>query len=387
VITCWGFTPNSYVYAYLVEPTGAAGQLFGQDGAIKVAEDGSISYVQESLYGTAAALQTGTWSFVAEELGLAKAVLHRGETTFTVTGGTEGVSGATLWSDPSTIHKPEQAYDHINIGIGTINLLAYSEPVTVWGTGFMPGEMVSFWLEPAGGGCPSMTDHEAIDAGIIQPGVAALYIREEINIPIYDGLGSQEFATVKAASDGSATVDVYFTSLACEGAWRFVARGNSSWYGAETWVTVIGNAVATNAWLTADPGSVTAMFDTVSFSGWGFGANEHVSCWLTTPQGRTLGYPNDYIVTYSIPGEYIRNQQIESDAGGNIGFSLVTGSVYDHLNATLSVGGITDNIDVTFTDPAASEGALGEYAMSCRGDSSGNAAIARFTVTGGFVDP
>lgn len=387
VITCWGYTPNSYVYAYLVEPSGAAGELFDNSGAIKILADGSISYVQPSKYGNVASLMSGTWTFVAEELGLAKTVLHRGEVKFTITGGTEGVSGAQLSPTPATLHKPTVAYEHLKIGPGTLNTLAFSEPATISGSGFQAGEVVTFWVEPAGGGCASMTAHQSIEAGVIQPSVAALYIRQDFSYPIYDGLGAQLFANVQADAGGFAAVNVYLTSAACEGAWRFVARGNSSGNGAETWLTVIGNAIDTNAWLTADPGTVTAMFDTVHFSGYGFGASEHISCWLTTPQGQTLGYPHEYIFTYSMPGEYVRNQVIASDAGGNIAFSLTTGSAYLRNDETLTVGGVSQSLDGTTFTPRASEGALGEYAMSCRGDVTGNTAIARFNVTGGFVDP
>jgi|GEM_PF-2040304 len=387
LIVCSGFTPNRYVYAYLVEPTGAAGELFNQSGAIKVKEDGSLTYTQQSKFENIAALQTGTWTFVAEELGLAKTVKHRGEVKFTVTGGTEGVSGAALSSNPSTIHKPPHAYDHIKMGAGTFNTLAFSEPVTIHGDGFAPNEIVTFWLEPANGGCPTMTEHTSVNAGTIAPGVVALYAHQDLNTPIYDGLGAQLFADAQADAKGQVTVNVYFTSIACEGAWRFVARGNGSGSGAATWVTVIGNTVATNAWLAADPGIVSAMFGTVHFNGVGFGANEHVSCWLTSPQGRTLGYPSDYFVTYSTSNQFLRNQEIRADAGGNIAFSLVTGSLFRHVDVTISIGGITQQISDTVYDPVASEGALGEYAMTCRGDTSGNAGIARFTLTGGFVDP
>lgn len=387
VITCWGYTPNSYVYAYLVEPTGVATTLFESSGAIKVQEDGSITYTQESKYGNYSSLQVGKWGFVAEELGLAKTVLHRGETWFTITGGTEGVSGADLSASPSTVHKPEKAYSHFEFP--PINLLTTeaSDVVTVSGSGFMPGEMVTFWLEPPGGGCPSMTRHNSITAGEIIPAVAALYIRADLNTPIYDAYGAQYFADVKADAWGNASVEVVFYVYACEGPWRFVARGNSSGYGAETWVTVIGNAVATDAWLTADPTSASAMYGTVNFSGSGFGANEHVTCWITTPQGRTIGYPEEYFVTYSAPGNYLRNQSIMSNANGEIGFSLVTGSYYEKYSETFVVGGVSQSFDATFKEPIQSEGALGEYAMSCRGDSTGSTAIARYTLTGGFVDP
>lgn len=386
-ITCWGYTPNSYVYAYLVEPTGAAVPVFESSGAIKVKQDGSVSYNQDSKYGHSMALQTGTWTFVAEELGRAKTVLHRGETTFTITGGTEGVSGADLAGSPATIHKPEQAYDSTGFGFGYFSSPALSEPATLSGDGFMPGEVVTIWTEPPGGGCPSMTRHNSLSAGSIVPGIGGLFIRTDFNTPLYDGIGAQIFANVKANQAGEISTQVYFYPYACEGQWRFVARGNASGSGAETWITVVGNPIPTNAWLSADPTSASAMFGTIRFSGSGFGANEHITCWLTTPQGRTIGYPEPYYITYSLPTEYLRNQAITANANGEISFTLVTGSIYQKIHETLSIGGVSQNYDSTRMAPIASEGALGEYAMSCRGDSTGSTAIARFTLTGGFVDP
>ncbi len=388
VITCWGYTPNSYVYAYMVEPAGVATLVWNGSGAIKVREDGSITYTQPSKYGNDFALQVGAWGFVAEELGLAKTVLHRGETTFTITGGTEGVSGAALSASPSMVHKPEKAYGRL--ALGPFNLLTQEsgEVATLSGSGFMPGEIVTFWVEPAGGGCPSMTRHTSINAGIVVPTVGALFASEDENTPIYDGVGSQLMGDLKADSGGNVTTQIAFTSYACEGAWRVVARGNTSGHGAETAVTVIGNAVATNAWLSADPTAASAMYGVVNFSGSGFGANEHVTCWLTSPQGRTIGYPEEYWLTYSISGMFLRNQPIVSNADGEIGFSFVSGSYYAKTKETLILGGVTQYaLNSTVLDPVQSEGALGEYAMSCRGDSTGSAAIARFTLTGGFVDP
>lgn len=387
VITCWGYTPASYVYAYLVEPTGVATPLFESNGAIKVREDGSITYSQSSKYGNASTLQVGTWGFVAEELGLAKTVLHRGETWFTITGGTEGVNGAALSASPTTINKPEKAYGHFDFGFGYFLTTEPSAPVTLAGSGFMPGEIVTYWVEPPGGGCPSMTRHNSVDYGAVIPGVAALYQRVDFNTPLYDGLGAQFFADAKADENGQANVQAVFFVYACEGPYRFVARGNTSGNGAETWVTVIGNAVSTNAWLTADPTSASAMFGTIHFSGAGFGANEHVTCWLTTPQGRTIGYPEEYFFSYSLPDEHLRNQAIMANANGDIAFSFVSGSYYEKIHETLLIGGVSQSFDGTFQLPIQSEGALGEYAMSCRGDSTGNTAIARFTLTGGFVDP
>ncbi|GIL16110.1 MAG: hypothetical protein BroJett039_12830 [Chloroflexota bacterium] len=386
VITCWGYTPNSYVYAYLVEPTGVATLVYEGFGGIKVKEDGSITYTQPSSYPNVA-LQVGAWGFVAEELGLAKTVLHRGETTFTITGGTEGVSGASFSANPSTINKPEQAYLHYDFPGGYVSDVNFSDPVTLSGDNFTPGEVVTIWAEPAGGGCPTMTRHNSIHQGVIAPGIGGIYVKADINTPIYDGLGAQYYGDVKANQAGEIATQVSFTPYACEGNWRFVARGNTSGNGAETWITVIGNPVATNAWLTADPTSASAMFGTINFAGSGFGANEHVTCWLTTPQGRTIGYPEEYFVTFSGTTIFYRDQPILANAAGEVGFSFVSGNYYEKYKQTLIIGGVSQSDSDTNMVPANSEGALGEYAMSCRGDSTGNTAIARFTLTGGFVDP
>ncbi len=389
VITCWGYTPNSYVYAYLVEPSGAAGQLFFQGGAIKVDESGSISYVQASSFGTAATLGTGTWHFVAEETGLAKAVLHRGETTFTITGGTEGVSGAWLSASPSVLYKPEDAYGRFSFPPINVNFLNASEPATISGGGFAPNEIVSFWVEPPRGACSSFTDHLKADTNFVIPGLFGLHIREDLNLPIYDGIGAFAFDSVKADGGGNASTQAFFFSVACEGDWHFVARGNSSGWGGDTHLTVIGNPITTNATLTASPGTVTALFDKVWFSGSGFGANEHVTCWLTSPQGQTLSFPNALFFDISFPPLLTqKSRQLFSDGGGNISFDLVTGSIYYKIDAALVVTGVGSfNFEDTDYIPVASEGALGTWYMTCRGDSSGATAIAPFTITGGFVDP
>ncbi len=390
VMTCWGYTPNSYVYAYLVEPAGVATTLFG-NGAIKVDESGYISYSQPSAYQPFVTLATGTWGFVAEETGLAKAVIHRGETTFTITGGTEGVSGASLSADPMTINKPIQGTDHIYFSPFTLNFLNVSDPVTLSGSGFAPYEMVSFWVEPAGGGCPSSTVHYKWKLGIIITGVGGVYANYEENDPIFDSYGAQAFGTVKADASGNAAISAFFTSLACEGAWHFVARGNASGWGADTHVTVIGNVVETTASLSASPGSASAMFDRIWFSGSGFAPNEHVSCWLTSPRGQTLGFPIDEFFTLNIPpppvGFYSKNQSIFAGPDGSVSFDMVTGSVYIKGDLTLVIGGVSDSATFDVHLPIQSEGALGEWAMTCRGDTSGANAIARFTLTGGFVDP
>lgn len=381
-IVCGGFTPNVWVYAYLVEPSGAAGPLFDHEGGLKVDEQGFVKFEIASREKNLSTLQTGTWTFVAEELAPGRTIKQRGQVSFTITGRAESVSGAMLDANPTLIHKPRQGYTHTQNPPFTESNLSFSEPVTLSGAGFAPHEMVTFWLEPANGGCASMTRHLAFVKGS-----ASSALEQEINLPLYDGLGAQFFVDAKADANGVVSAQAYFTILACEGAWRFVARGNASGRGAQTWVTVIGNAVSTNAFLTADPPTVAAMFDTVHFRGWGFGVNEHLTCWLKTPQGQNLAYPDEFPSTYADGNKYLLNRAFKTDAQGEAAFSLTTGSVYSRIVTTTTNGGTAVKTIETLHAPLASEGALGEYAMTCRGDVSGSTAIARFLVTGGFVDP
>lgn len=392
VLTCSGYTPGSYVYAYLVEPAGVATSLFDSTGALRVTADGSVTYGQPSFYSNQAALATGKWAFVAEELGLAKAVIHRGETTFTITGGTEGVSGASLTANPPSVHKAIQAYNRISDPPNQHTELNLSDTVTLSGSGFAPNEVVTFWLEAPQGGCPSWTTHNKYQVGTIFFGVFRDYQNWQVNSPVFEGFGSQLIGSVDADSNGNASVGIAFYSFECEGDWHMVARGNASGLGADTHITLTGNAVTTTAWLAADKTTVTGIFDTVNFNGSGFGALEHISCWLTSPRGQTLGYPSklETTVDVTVPGvsnQFIKDKEYFADGSGNVAFDLVTGSALTKIDETISFGGNTLTGSVNIEHPVQSEGALGEWAMSCRGDTTGNIGIARFTIVGGFIDP
>jgi hypothetical protein len=60
-----------------------------------------------------------------------------------------------------------------------------------------------------------------------------------------------------------------------------------------------------------------------------------------------------------------------ADVGGNVYVTLITGSSFSFA----------------FGPGLYSEGALGVWAMTCRGDSSGALGVATFTLVGGSVDP
>jgi hypothetical protein len=80
-----------------------------------------------------------------------------------------------------------------------------------------------------------------------------------------------------------------------------------------------------------------------------------------------LTTPEQAVIPYLPAGTFTK-----TDAAGVFGFTITTGSVF----GSLIPGGF----------PIGSEGALGNWAMSCRGNQSGRVGIAWFTITGNTVD-
>jgi len=392
-VTCYGFTPNGYAYAYLVEPDGSAFAY----GAVKADADGTVSFgIYTDFYSGTAKEKIGNWTVVVEETGLAKVVLVRGIAHYTIKGGTEGVSGAYLSADPSTVNKAEVAYTYYDIHIslpgfeqhGRLTGYNYST-TTVSGSGFAPGEIVTFWWDPPQGGCSNWTEHESYYNITKFPPILDVDAHFVLNYRRHP-YGVEIFRNVKAASDGTVQLTLDFYHFDCEGVYHVVARGNTSGAGADTHLTLIGNPISESASLSASPNVVSALYDRVVFSGSGFAPGEHVTCWLTSPQGQTQAIPGErgFNGTRSEPPsfELYKDQQVKADSGGNFAFDLVTGSTYTKIDGTYIAFG-TDISNTTFKEPYQSEGALGEWAGTCRGDTSGNTGIARFTVAGNMLDP
>lgn len=314
-IYCAGFSPNTVLSGYYVEPAGTAITI---GNFLKTDQYGEINGFFGTKDGNFAAISLGDWVVVFEEKGLANSLIHRGEARFRVIGGKEGVSGAKVWSSDDVVTKDEFPL--------------------IYGSGFAPFEIVTVWWEYPNGDCSTFTYHDWI-----------------FNTPGFRGYSTVIRGDIKADASGNWSYFDGWAYTACEGTYRIVARGNSSGWGGYTWVTVTGNAVSTNAWMTASPDRVAALFDWVYFSGWGFAPNQAISCWLTTPKNQ-LTVVDQW---WQLP--------VKSDASGAFTFPIYTGNLFPGL-------------------PLTSEGALGVYAMTCR-DGSGNTAIAQFTVTGGIYDP
>jgi len=187
------------------------------------------------------------------------------------------------------------------------------------------------------------------------------------NIPIFGAYGTVILSNTKADTNGSFSTAVTFFADDCTGTFHIVARGNTSGFTGVLAVTVSGGPTTTNASLVASKSVVNAFNDTITFFASGFGSNETLNCWTTSPDGRA--------VAYGIPGSFQPGPKMGPDGSGVI--SLTTGS---HI-------GSPDDPIFQGVDPQMSEGSLGVWALTCRGIASGTYAIANYTVTGGPLDP
>jgi len=215
--------------------------------------------------------------------------------------------------------------------VGGAALVGNSATGFVAGTGFLPGEVVSIWYDYPNGDCSGLWNPLApMGFGV--------------------GLSTVPFGNVTASSSGSIGFFFGIFNSECRGTYHIVARGNSSGLGAETWLTTPNVDVATNASLVASPSTASARGGLIVFTGAGFAPGSTVSCWETSPQGQVLGGIGPF----------------HTDSAGVFSFPFPTGS--------------------SFLIYESSEGALGQWAMSCR-DGSGNTAIAYFWLNGNMVDP
>jgi hypothetical protein len=271
-------------------------------------------------------------------LGLANEILVYGKVEITNVGDGDHVSGAYLFADKDT-------YDRT------------SESIILYGYGFLPNEIVTLWIQKPFL-CSSYTAHYVDDKN------GATFE----NIAQYETSGTYQVDNIKADGFGEFVSERFFGIDACEGTWRYGARGNTSGWGAYTEITLTGPSVATNAWLVPSKDKVGAFNDTIQFWASGFGANETLSCWTTSPDGRA--------VPYGISGSF---DLIQVGADGSGVISLTTGSYIISPDDPLYVG-----VSVI---PLMSEGSPGVWKMSCRGDLSGATAIAEYTVYGYETSP
>lgn len=295
-ITCSGFVPGEQTNAWLTEPDGATIEYnflnAGNFATGKVDSKGNVTYryssgIKDYKVGL------GPWALTVK----GKNAIGIGR--FRVQGGTEGVSGASL---------------------------KYVNGVLI-GSGFGANEIVTLWIDFPNGDCSA-------------------------NWFDGPGLSTATFANLKADANGSFSFPIVLDPDAfdCAGFYHFVARGNTSHLGGDTYIATRNHHVTENATLIANPDRVFAIGQLITFNGSGFEPFETVTCWDTTPQGATPPVGNENV-----------------DANGNFTTGFHTGSFIAKF--------------------AVSNGALGKWFLTCRGNKSGRIGIASYLVVGGIIDP
>lgn len=328
-LVCSGFSPNTYLNAYLVEPDGRAvsgGQVVGftsnvGNGNILTDKDGNAEFWWQSQNGSieqpgggAFAHQLGQWTWVVHELGPNRAVTIQGEVSIRIQAYAWEQSGATLTATSTNL---------MNYGFS--------------GAGFVRDEYVNIWvtLPPNCSGRANVEGASADD-------------------PFFQGLFDGFFgpSTVKANERGEISFSIVFTARACRGLYSVTTYAPGSGYGAITQIEVGGQAVPNSpgAAIAAMPSSLDALNPVLTILGSGWSAGDAVNCWSTRPDGRSFAVGN-----------------VTADAGGTFA-----------LDALISGGD-------SFAPLASEE--PGVWSLTCRAPGTGKTALTQVTVHALTVDP
>lgn len=328
-LTVSGFTPNTHLWTYAVEPDGTAFSdpefnAFG--GTVKTDESGqaTLSFpTRFTIYNYPVARALGRWTIVAQELGLGGTIVHEAHCTLTLTsGGEQSLAGATLVVDPA------------RVTVGTNAL--------VTGSGFGAFVTVNLWVSPpwnCSGFAFSLPDvlHQKVGA--------SAYMQ----------------ANVKANSDGEISYLLpTYSVYSCVGTWSISAYAPESGAGASAEFVIAGRTVPGGAWLAVDKASGYTRGDTFAFSGAGYTPGSTASCWTTRPEGTVRP---------------VRDIKVEAD--GTFAFSFNTGFDFE---------GDFDG-DTVIERMHYSEGSIGVYSMTCRDNASGATGETTFTLNGLLSDP
>ncbi len=259
-ITCTGFSANTIVNTYVVEPDGRAisgSQIFGftsniGNGSILTDKSGTATFTWQSAGGGAAGFadQIGSWTWVVHELAPGGGVAAEGHAQVQISSQSANYAGAVLVVSPTA---------------GTTFNFA--------GTGFAPFETANIWVTLPGD-CSGRANVEGASAD------------EPFFQGFYDGFSGPN--SVKADSSGNIAFSLVFASNACRGFYTVTARALGSGVGGTVSFEVTGNSVSTNALLSATPNSVTAIAPFLTLLGSGYPPSTKVNCWTTRPDGRVF---------------------------------------------------------------------------------------------------
>lgn len=325
---CAGFSPNTHLNTYVVEPDGRAvsgGQVSGfasnlGNGDILTDAYGEANFVWHSQggskvqFGGAFAHQLGAWTWVAHQLGTNQSIVAQAQTTVIVESKAYTTSGAMI--DITT-------NDHKTFWVS--------------GSGFWRDEIVNVWVTLPGN-CSGRANVEPASAD--NPAIQGMY----------DGFSGP--SDVKADEEGNIVFPLEFTSRACRGWYAVTMRALGSGYGALASFEVKGDAIAEMgaSWIQATPDTVNALNPWVAVSGSGWDAWEAINCWSTRPDGRSFSLGT-----------------VTADAGG-----------YFNWDGLLS--------DFDSFSPFASE-EPGMWHVTCRAPGDGDTAMTSLWVVGLESDP
>lgn len=344
-LTASGFTPNTTVFLYAVDPSGAAfadpdRQGFG--GTARSDATGTVTFTfssrfQESVptLGLPPALgnlidrELGQWQLVAQELGPGNTTIHQANCSVTITGGGGRVlQGATLRVTPE-------------IGFSDTNF-------TVVGSGFAPLEIVNTWLSPPPG-CDTF-----------------LYELDRFFVP-QAAASAFSYRNAKTDASGNFTSHIFAnTAQYCVGTWNISAYAPGSGQGAQASFLVNGHPTPETGGtvISVTPAVGPSRNGTFTVTGSGFLPNEPVNCWFTRPEGNTREFPMQ-----------------RANSAGQLSFTFSTD--FD-IEGEFTVDG--EGTGLIFHSHY-SLGSVGLYHMTCKGQITNSIAITTFLVIGGPSDP
>jgi hypothetical protein len=259
-IGCSGFSPNTILNVYAVEPDGRASGLniYGFfPTSIKTDSSGAAGFRFVTEIPGFSSVPPGTYIFVVHELAPGGGIASEAHIPVVVDSSPRPLVGAILQQVGST----QQGLDDIRSFVGT---------------GFAPFEAVNIWVtQPPASQCSGL--------GI-----------DQLTLGTLPGNGSSLWkgpGTVKADASGTIAFTIDFHVSNCTGQFWVSAHALGSGIGAETSIWFTGLPVGpTNALVFVSPDPVPAFHSFHVVSGTGFPANTGVNCWYTRPDGRVLSF-------------------------------------------------------------------------------------------------
>ncbi len=288
-----GFTPNTPVWLYAVEPDGTAFSdptFNGFGGGAKADSSGAVAFsfpTRFAVLGFPIDRALGSWTLVVQELGPGAVTVNQANCQVTLTSGGEQVlAGASLSVSPA---------------VATVG-----SDLIVRGSGFGPNEVVNLWVSPPAG-CSS-------------------WAYELPHLPPLQYAGASAYAqdSVRTDSGGSfGYVLPTFTEFTCLGDWAISAWAPGSGVGALARYHINGQTVGGGASMSVNPTSAFSRGGVLTFRGSGYQPNGTASCWETRPEGTVR-----FIGTFQV------------DSGGSLAFTHVTGMDDDRLEMHYSEGSL-----------------------------------------------